>query len=169
MAAGPTYEPIATNTLGSNQSSVTFSSFSGYTDLVLVSSPVSTTGSNTYMWLRYNSDNGSNYSLTSLRGNASTVGGTRVGTATVDYMCYSQEVPTTVGRTTVITQIMNYSNSTTHKTILTRNNDFSLIVESLVSRWANTNAITSITIGMDASGSPIATGSTFTLYGIKAA
>ena len=36
MAAGRTYEPIATTTLGSNATSVTFSNISGsYTDLVL--------------------------------------------------------------------------------------------------------------------------------------
>jgi hypothetical protein len=36
MPAGSTYTPIATTTLGSAQADVTFNSFSGYTDLVLV-------------------------------------------------------------------------------------------------------------------------------------
>ena len=37
MAAGSTYTPIATTTLGSAQADVTFSSISGsYTDLVLI-------------------------------------------------------------------------------------------------------------------------------------
>jgi len=169
MPAGPTYEPIQSQTLSSNQSSIIFNSFSGYTDLVLVSSPVSTTGSNTYMWLRFNGDNSSSYNLVSMRGNSSTAGGTRVSTAIVNYICYSNEVPTVAGRTTVITNIMNYSNSTTYKHTLTRSNDASLIVEALLGVWRNTAPITSITVGMDASGSPIATGSTFTLYGIKAA
>ena len=39
MAAGATYEPIATNTLGSAAASVTFSGISGsYTDLILITS-----------------------------------------------------------------------------------------------------------------------------------
>jgi hypothetical protein len=36
MAAGSTYTPIATTTLSSSQAEVTFTSFSGYTDLVLI-------------------------------------------------------------------------------------------------------------------------------------
>ena len=38
MPAGSTYTPIATTTLGSSQATVTFSSFTGYTDVILVAS-----------------------------------------------------------------------------------------------------------------------------------
>jgi hypothetical protein len=163
-----THTPIATQTLGSAAASVTFSSIpQGYTDLVLVCSPVSTTGVNTFMTLQYNGDTGSNYSSTILRGNGSTTGSVRLTNTTVAYICYSQEVPTVAGRTTVITQFQNYSNSTTYKTTLTRNNDASQITEAIVSLWRNTAPINSITIDMDASGSVIAAGSTFTLYGIQ--
>jgi len=163
-----TYTPIATQTLSSAAASVTFSSIpQGYTDLILVCSPVSTTGSNTFMTLQYNGDTGSNYSSTILRGNGSTASSVRLSNTTVAYICYSQEVPTVAGRTTVITQFQNYSNSTTYKTTLTRNNDASQITETIVSLWRNTAPITSITIDMDASGSVIASGSTFSLYGIQ--
>jgi hypothetical protein len=54
-----TYEPIATTTLSSAQSSVTFSSISGsYTDLVLVSN-VSGSGGNANLRVTLNSDTGS--------------------------------------------------------------------------------------------------------------
>ena len=67
-----TYEKIATNTLGSAAASVTFSSISGsYTDLVLVCSGKSNTGSLDYTRIRVNSDTGSNYSRTYLGGNGS--------------------------------------------------------------------------------------------------
>jgi hypothetical protein len=163
-----TYTPIATQTLGSAAASVTFSSIpQGYTDLVLVCSPVSTTGSNTYMWVRYNDDSGSNYSSTIMRGNGSAAGSVRLTNQTYQYICYSAEVPTVAGRTTVITQLQNYSNSTTYKTALTRNNDVVQITEAIASLWRNTAPITSITIDMDASGSVIAAGSTFSIYGIQ--
>jgi hypothetical protein len=55
MAAGSTYTPIATTTLGTAQSSVSFSSFSGYTDLVLVSSTKAAT-SDQNIAVRFSSD-----------------------------------------------------------------------------------------------------------------
>jgi hypothetical protein len=75
----------------------------------------------------------------------------------------------------VITNIQNYSNSTTYKTILTRTNNAAgssaqLLVGAQVALWRNTAAITSITIlGDQGTPSNLATGSTFTLYGLKAA
>ena len=66
-----TYEPIATTTLGSAQASVSFSSFSGYTDLVLVC--VATTASDDqFLSVQFNGDTGSNYSNTYMTGNGST-------------------------------------------------------------------------------------------------
>ncbi len=59
-----TYEPLATTTLGSAASSVTFSSISGsYTDLVVVFSGTAG-GGNSNLILTFNSDTGSNYSWT---------------------------------------------------------------------------------------------------------
>jgi len=52
-----TYEPIATTTLGSNQTTITFSSIpSTYTDLVIVSNMGTTTAS--YPFIRFNGDTG---------------------------------------------------------------------------------------------------------------
>jgi hypothetical protein len=75
-----------------------------------------------------------------------------------------------------IVHIMNYSNTTTFKTYLARNNNAATSgtyvgTEAIVGLAQLTAAITSITIGT-ASGSTdynFATGSTFSLYGIKAA
>lgn len=62
MAAGPTYEPIyTTTTANSTTNSISLSSFSGYTDLILV-----TTGhiiTNGFFYIRFNNDTStSNYS-----------------------------------------------------------------------------------------------------------
>jgi len=63
MAAGATYEPIATTTVsGSSTSTVTFSSISGtYTDLVIIGNLGSQT-TNAFPYLQFNGDTGSNYS-----------------------------------------------------------------------------------------------------------
>jgi hypothetical protein len=164
MPAGNTYESIATQTLGSAAATVTFSSIPGtYTDLVLVSA-----GSNSALndiKLRFNSDTGNNYSETLLLGSGSsaiTARGSNISGLVHNYTDSSIASATT--------NILNYSNSTTNKTTLTRWNATSSsdpYVAAYVGLWRNTAAITSITVFV-ASGT-MSTGSTFSLYGIKAA
>jgi hypothetical protein len=62
---------------------------------------------------------------------------------------------------------MNYSNSTTYKTILSRGNVTGTGIDLNVSLWRSTAAITNITV--TSFTSTYTAGSTFTLYGIKAA
>jgi hypothetical protein len=59
---------------------------------------------------------------------------------------------------------MNYSNTTTYKTSLVRTNNDR--VAAVVNLWRSTAAITTIKLEEVVTGD-IATGSTFTLYGIK--
>lgn len=159
-----TYEPIATTTLGTTASTVTFSTIPGtYTDLILVWT--GTLSSSTSVWgLQYNSDTGSNYSWTSLRGDGSAASSTRDSGSTrilCGWIGTSQ--------TTELVHIMNYSNTTTNKTNISRNNSTvaSTYVSANVGLWRSTSAITSVTARTDSS--TFASGSTFTLYGIKAA
>ena len=161
MPAGATYEPIATTTLGSAVSTYTFTSIpSTYTDLVLIIN--GTVGSGVSTTLRFNSDSGSNYSFTGINGNGSSASSFRSSGTT--------EIATGEIRTynsTIILNIQNYSNSTTYKTLLSRANTASDYVQAFVGMWRNTNAVTSITMGL-ASGN-YSTGTTFTLYGIASA
>jgi anti-sigma-K factor RskA len=62
---------------------------------------------------------------------------------------------------------MNYANTTIYKTSIARSNNASTGVDSMVSVWRSTNAVTSVKV-YPASGN-MASGSTFTLYGIAAA
>jgi hypothetical protein len=157
-----TYEPIATTTLGSAQSSVTFSSISGsYTDLVLVGVGLSSASEN--ICLRFNGDTGTNYSKTVVDGNGTSASSARGSSQ--DKMILAAFNSST--QSNLITHIMNYSNSTTYKTVLQRGNIASSLVRADVGLWRSTSAITSITL-LVASGT-ISTGTTFTLYGIKAA
>jgi len=63
---------------------------------------------------------------------------------------------------------MNYANTTTYKTSLTRGNIATVATLATVGMWRSTSAITSIKIERDGSNL-LAAGSTFTLYGIAAA
>ena len=153
-----TYSQIATQTLGSNTATVTFSSIPGtYTDLVLVCTIRDTNG---YSVMRFNSDSGNNYSRTWMSGNGTTASSNR-GSNISGLDLKAETSASTFAPT--ITHIMNYSNTTTNKTVLIRQAQ-SGEVAAYVGLWRNTGAITSITITND-----MQTGSTFSLYGIKAA
>jgi len=171
-----TYEPIATNTLTSAQSSVTFSSISGsYTDLRIIIQARSTAAGNgrESFRIRYNSDTGSNYSATFILGNGSTASSNRSSSQTYAFAMFqeSNSTSTSYGMNTL--DIMNYANTTTYKTGLTRTS-YNLLGNTEDSSaahvflWRSTSAITSIEFSTDASGG-FRSGSTFTLYGIKAA
>lgn len=160
-----TYEPIATTTLGSAQSSVTFSSISGsYTDLVLVvNGEVSTSQQ---IALQFNSDTGSNYSSTALYGDGSSGASARNTSTTSMVGGFGWFANGT--RATSIINIQNYSNTTTNKTAIGRGNLSSSYVHAGVGLWRNTSAITSITMFVFG-GYNWNSGTTFNLYGIKAA
>ena len=163
-----TYEPIETQTLDSAAATVTFSSISGaYTDLVLVCSGKSNTANLDYTRIRVNSDTGSNYSRTYLGGNGSSAYSGRDTSAT-SYL--DGIAPTTASGiyAPTIFNLQNYSNTTTYKTILSKGGSANASTGAVVGLWRNTAAITSIDISNINSNS-FASGSTFTLYGIKAA
>jgi len=157
-----TYEPIATTTLGSAAASVSFTSISGsYTDLVVVNFTISGNGSAS---LTVNGDTGSNYSRTFMYGDGSSAASGRSSNASS--FTYTVGGTTNVYSATIL-NLMNYSNSTTYKTFLLRGNDPSGATAAHIGLWRNTAAITSLTITCASGNFP--TGSTFTLYGIKAA
>ena len=170
MAAGGTYEPIATNTLSSNQATITFSSISGsYTDLVLTVSANQTPALNT-QYIRFNEDTNTNYSYIILTGN---------GTSAVSASGRNQDawysgyygVPPTTDFGTEIYNFQNYSNTTTYKIGSSRTGRAlgSGGTDLMVGVWRSNAAITSITYGITGISAFLTSGSTFTLYGIAAA
>lgn len=162
-----TYEPIATQTLGSAAASVTFSSISGsYTDLILISNVQATLAGEGVVGV-LNSDTGANYSFTVLRGNGSSAASARVTGASAVALNNISEPPTSGSFGLYIAHFMNYSNTTTFKTVLARGNNANNAVDTEVSLWRNTAAITSIRVQM--TGGNLNTGSSFTLYGVKSA
>ena len=169
MAAGSTYTPIATTTVGTATSSVVFSSIAGtYTDLVISYECFTTAGGARDVAVRFNSDTGSNYSSTFLSGNGTSAVSARESSQTRMMVDYSG-VSTTVNTAGIgLLNIMNYSNTTTHKTVLSRCSAGAAGVDESVGLWGSTAAITSITFDIP-STQTFSTGSRFTLYGIKAA
>jgi len=165
MAAGSTYTPIATTTLGSAQATVTFSSISGsYTDLVLIVQNSNSAGINSIS-LNFNSDTSSNYSMTFISGDGSTASS---GRETSQTKLNVGGTSTDMGNVTIC-NIMNYSNATTYKSTVSRSGwtGYALI-RAFAGLWRSTSAITQIDIKV-ISGANFNTGSTFTLYGIAAA
>ena len=159
-----TYEKIATNTLGSAASSVTFSSIpSTYTDLVLIVNAKGTAAANP--GLRFNSDSATNYSSTAMNGNGVSAISFRY-TSTDTLFSHNSGAAMNGVWTSFIANIQNYSNTTTYKSALTRYNT-STELDGCVGLWRSTAAITSVTVVTSTTSYDI--GSSFTLYGIKAA
>ncbi len=168
MAAGATYEPIATQTLGSSAATVTFSSIPGtYTDLVLVTNVRYVGGGGeSVVQCQVNSDSSGNYSRQRLIGNGSTVTADN-STSNTDFIV-GAGTDTANEWSVGIANFLNYSNTTTYKTVLTRTNVTSSRTMAIVGMWRNTAAISSFLLANN-SGGNFSAGSTFTLYGIKAA
>jgi len=160
-----TYEKIATTTLSSTTNTVTFSSISGaYTDLVLIINGKSDAEASPV--LQFNSDTGNNYSDTYMSGRSTNATASVRDTSQpyIWLVAYSRLNTSNLNLLSII-NVMNYSNSTTYKTVLTRSgNAVQGNVDTGVGLWRNTNAITSISV--KTASNNFVSGSTFTLYGI---
>jgi hypothetical protein len=160
MAA--TYEPIATTTLASAVTSVTFTSVSqAYTDLIIVFNGKLSSADNNA--LEFNNENQNQlYSVTRLYGNGSSAGSNRSSSQNSMQM---GELATI--QSTDIIQIFNYSNTTTNKTVISGGRNTTGYLKNTVGLFRSTSAIT--TIKIMTGGANYEIGSTFTIYGIKAA
>lgn len=163
-----TYTPIATQTLGSAAATVTFSSIpSTYTDLVMISSAAVASSSGDLL-MTFNTDTGTNYSYTTVTGNGTTAISSRSSSRNNIPCDYNGWLTTTLGNHICTIHIMNYANTTTYKTALTRSNNAAIGTDANVGMWRATAAINQI-VFINNAGSNFIVGSTFTLYGIKSA
>ena len=162
MADTATYEPIATQTLASTASSITFSSIAAsWTDLRLVIVPTSAAVGD--IRIQFNGDTGTNYSTTILNGTGAGATSGSFINATYCYLTYTAAGTTTIPHL-YTSDIFSYAGST-YKTLLNTisedNNGSGDVIRS-VSLWRSTAAITSLSI----IGGTYAIGTTATLYGI---
>jgi len=154
-----TYVALATETLSGTDTSVTFSSIPAtYRDLVVVAKTFS--ASATGVGVRFNGDTGSNYSMVYASGNGST--------ATSSAYTSDRAEPYISGATDhlILMQIMDYSATDKHKTMLSRGESASGKVQMFAIRWADTSAINSIEIFTPINS--YGAGTTLSLYGIEA-
>jgi hypothetical protein len=169
-----TYEPIQSYTLTSIAASQSFSSIPAtYTDLILQCSIIDTTNG-TVLYTRLNGDTGTNYSTTILLGNSASGAGAgkRNSSDKIDSNGYNYGMGSSSTLANLATfHFMNYANTSINKTALIRSQSTSDPGETEVfataGLWRSNAAISSILV-YPSSGS-FASGSTFTLYGVKSA
>lgn len=153
-----TYDPIATTTLSSAASTITFSSISSaYTDLRLVLGWVSGTNPR----IRFNSDTGTNYSNTTVYGDGTA---TSYAQTSMDGLnIYAYGVGTQPAFYSL--DLFSYTGSTYKTCLVTGSEDKngSGAVVRQAGLWRSTSAVTSVTVF--GSGN-FAIGTTATLYGI---
>lgn len=166
MAAGSTYTPIATTTLGSAAASYTFSSIPGtYTDLVIIANGLGS--ANTGVGMQFNGDTANNYSGTFVEGNGTVASSERQSSTDTIRVAWNALWDTST-IANIIINVQNYSNATTYKTSISRENNSARFVGATVGLWRSTSAITSVTL-LTTAAANFAVGTTFTLYGIAAA
>lgn len=155
----PTYDLIGSNVLGSTTSTVTFSSIpTTYRDLIVVVN--ATANTNVSFNVRFNGDSGANYNYVRIQGNGSAAASSFNATAT---SIWEQGIDT-VGDQYII-QILDYSATNKHKTVISRHNRPNAAVWLLMSKWRNTAAINSVQLSVP-NPQTLSIGSTFYLYGL---
>ena len=165
-----TYESIQSYTATGSQGTITFSSIpQTYTDLVLITNTRGTVNQEDIAaWL--NTDNGTsnfNYYFVQYTGVGTTSAGGSYFAGNQPTFRIGDYIPnnTTFGGTE--THFLNYANTSVKKTILTSSFNNSAI-QQMSCLYNSTTAISTINIKLGGNGNFVS-GSTFALYGIKAA
>ncbi len=171
-----TYEPIASvTTTDTSLNTIAFTSIpQTYTDLVLV-----VTGGYTFLdavlGVRFNNDSSNLYSNTGLAAltGASTYRETGQNTMYIGWYPYvGSGFDSSTNTGNMVVDINNYTSSLTLKNVLARNSipGANGGTREMVGLWRSTAAITRIDCTLTTYNNPYyATGTQFTLYGIKAA
>ena len=165
-----TYTELRTTTVGTATNTVTFdlTGVSGYTDLVLVMNALQTSPSVNQTRIRVGNssiDSGSNYSQTILYGNGSSALSAKANNQSYIDFDYLAAPGVSGNPNTIVANFMNYSNTTTNKTILHRASQATSGTDAIVSLWRSTAAINLINV-FTSSGNNWTVGTTFSLYGI---
>ena len=160
----PTYVSLATITLASATTSLSFSSIPAtYRDLVLVYNGSKADTVYGHLLVRANADSALNYPRVVMgsQGSAYSNSSTALAGMQIGDMNGQRQIMS-------ILQIMDYSATDKHKTFLVRESEAAEEVVAIAGRWTNTAAITSLTILWSQSADNMSIGSTISLYGILA-
>lgn len=154
-----TYKPIQHIIVPSTGSFIFSNIPQNYTDLVLVVNGLAS--SPTATGLRFNGDTSSSYSATYLDGTTAASSYRETNANTGWGGSYYSDRPSSV-----VINIMNYANTNTNKTFITRYGSGKTIVNITAGLWRKTEAINSINVY---TGATFNTTTTATLYGIESA
>ena len=167
MADTATKIPLASVTLSSASSDVTFASISqSYKDLFVVIHTGADAASDN-LSVRLNGDGGTNYSTIELYKVNASAGAQKVTNTDKLRLQIANACDGSTVRNTYIVNFNSYSNSSTYKTALCRNGGNTGSYPGLallLGTWRNANPITSLTFFYNSGN--LLSGSTFNLYGI---
>lgn len=160
----PALVALANTTLGSNSTTITFSSIpSTYQDLYLVVVGRSSGGFSQN--IRFNGDSGANYNVLRFTSTTSTIASGVAASQTRGLISNLSFNSSITGAAFV--HILDYARTDKHKTTIGDvHSDNGTANEMLCNRWANTAAITSVALSSD-SGQTYLAGTTFALYGVR--
>ena len=160
------YTALANVTLGSSATTVTFSSISqSYRDLVLVSNPISSSGS-VQMLAQMNYLATANYNFVYMQGNGSSATSGNFTGQFFFYLAYGDALVTTSAGLTMTANFMDYSATDKNPSVLVRSSNASNGVYASAQRFNGTGSIAHISLSLN--GANFAAGSTFALYGVSA-
>lgn len=153
--------PLQNITLASTDTEVIFANIpNSFRDLYIVINGELSTTNTPDVTMKLNSD-ASNYSQIYMRGNGNT---TASGTYSVIYL-NSASTWSSGRRYSHIVNVMDYSATDRHKTVLARGNWSGGDINATASRWASTAVVTSV--GFSVNSGSFAVGTTFALFGIS--
>jgi hypothetical protein len=166
-----TYDSIASAVLTSSTTNIDFTNIpQTYTDLIVVATMKTTTSVLGLMSRVGNGsfDSGSNYSYTALWGNGTIADSNRGSNQTAFFLDYSSGA-TTNNEHICIAHFMNYSNTTTNKSVVSRASRAGAGTDANINLWRSTSAINQIRFSLDFNQVRVDAGSIISLYGVRAA
>ena len=152
---------LGNTTLATASASVTFSSIpSGYKDLVVVVTSLADVGTTNFT-MRFNGAT-TGYSSVVAYGDGSSAA-SYVGSSSIDLMAFGGA---TTAPALVTATVLDFSATNKHKSVLSRGNRSNQEASMSAGRWADTAAVTSLTIRTTTANN-YAIGSTFRLLGVN--
>ena len=173
MPAENTYVPIFTANGTGSSAIISFTSIpSTYTDLVIAGSYSGTAGAGFDMTLN-NVTTNTSYSLTRITFSGASATSYRSSNQNQFSLNYNGTIAITPEYSTILINLFNYANTTTYKTMLAKYGNTGTDLGPIAGQWRGstgsaTEAINRIDLKA-AGGANWTTGTTFSLYGIKAA
>ena len=163
--ATPAYIPIATTTLASSTSTISFAGIpADYRDLRLVISAKAVEANGT-IFMRLNGDSAANYNHVQMAGNGSATHSEANSGFSSFRLGYNYNLITNTHFNSSTVDLLDYSVTDKHKSILIRTNESSLATFAVAGRYASTTAVSGILL-YPGGFTNFAAGSTFSLFGI---